>query len=374
MRMCIIATDSWLTRKTCGGSEKQISYIAIALSDEGHEVDLYTVDNEITGDINGVHIIPAWDRTKGIRILRFFTHRMPDLRKKIINNEYDLLYLRGNPIFGVSAISAARSAGIISVLGLASDHNVSWKYWKSYNPGRSIGWYLLEAIKYAYYQKGALKKADVIGIQNSFQRTAVTAFGGKAVTIPNIFIPVDMSDSTPVSKSIDIIWIGRFQFIKGIRNLASLVKRLPKLSFTIIGKSTGDRERKVLQEILEYKNVQYYEHLANEKVASKLNASKILLNTSIFEGFPNTFLEAWYSKVPVISLNVDPNNLLSTFGLGYCSNGNMNILCNTISSLLKNEEKRNMIGKIARKYVLENHNQKSIVKIFESIYSSHSTV
>ena len=38
--------------------------------------------------------------------------------------------------------------------------------------------------------------------------------------------------------------------------------------------------------------------------------SKILINTSSFEGFPNTFVQAWANGVPVISLKVDPDNII----------------------------------------------------------------
>jgi len=48
-----------------------------------------------------------------------------------------------------------------------------------------------------------------------------------------------------------------------------------------------------------------------------------VINTSNFEGFPNIFLEAWATGVPVISLNVDPGNVIKKRRLGICCEGSL---------------------------------------------------
>ena len=369
MKVCIVASTSWLTHKTIGGAEKQISYIALALVKAGHSVDLYTTDIDTHCEESGVHIIPAWNNTKGIKTLRLFIYRLPYLRRQILDNQYDLIYMRGYPIFAPGVISAAKKARVVSVLGLASNANISWKHWKSARPGRSNWWYCLECIKHAYYRYGALRKANILGVQNSFQRIFVQKFNRNTLFIPNIYIPSKAYSNATIRNN-DIAWIGHFQFTKGIQYLPYLINRLSNYSFTIVGKCKGIQEGLILEKIIEKENVCYHSYLDNELIKNLLASSKLLLSTSPFEGFPNTFLEAWYERIPVISLYADPNKLLNEYGLGYCSEGDSNDLISIASDLLESESARKEIGERARNYVLKNHDQKYVVSIFEQIHAN----
>ena len=63
----------------------------------------------------------------------------------------------------------------------------------------------------------------------------------------------------------------------------------------------------------------------NETMRLIANA-KALINTSYYEGFPNIFLEAWGSGVPVISLKVNPGNVFNEHKLGICCEGNLDMM------------------------------------------------
>lgn len=55
-----------------------------------------------------------------------------------------------------------------------------------------------------------------------------------------------------------------------------------------------------------------------------ISNAKALINTSYYEGFPNIYLEAWGTGVPVISLTVNPGDIFNKYKLGICCNGDLN--------------------------------------------------
>ena len=56
--------------------------------------------------------------------------------------------------------------------------------------------------------------------------------------------------------------------------------------------------------------------LPHDAVVERLRRAVALVNTSSHEGMPNTYLEAWSLGVPVLTLAVDPDGLISERGLG----------------------------------------------------------
>ena len=62
---------------------------------------------------------------------------------------------------------------------------------------------------------------------------------------------------------------------------------------------------------------------------------KVFINTSIYEGFPNTFLQSWSRGIPVISY-VDPDNVIKKYNLVIAVNSEnelhrslLNLLCSS---------------------------------------------
>ena len=117
-----------------------------------------------------------------------------------------------------------------------------------------------------------------------------------------------------------ILWIGRLQTWKHPEIFIALARRLQhkSYSFLLIGKNLGlgNIEATLIQANKNQPNFTYAGELKNEQVCQLLSTAKLLINTSEHEGFSNTFIEAWSRGVPVISLNVDPDNLISDYDLG----------------------------------------------------------
>jgi glycosyltransferase involved in cell wall biosynthesis len=102
------------------------------------------------------------------------------------------------------------------------------------------------------------------------------------------------------------------------------------------------------------KNLRYLGEMPIDEVNRILAESHILVNTSDYEGFPNTFVQAWFREVPVVSLHVDPDDILKREGLGFHS-GDFETLVRDTRRLIEDTDLRTHMGRRARAYAVENH-------------------
>ena len=100
--------------------------------------------------------------------------------------------------------------------------------------------------------------------------------------------------------------------------------------------------------------------MSQSAVNSLLEHTDLLVNTSDHEGFSNTFIQAWMRRVPVVSLRVDPDRLLSRGGLGAVASGDEEKLYESVASLLDDPDRCAAIGERARRYALEHHAESNI--------------
>jgi glycosyltransferase involved in cell wall biosynthesis len=111
-------------------------------------------------------------------------------------------------------------------------------------------------------------------------------------------------------------------------------------------------------------NVEFKGFVSPQEIYKYYQKAILLINTSRIEGFPNIFLEAWSFSVPVVSLNVNPDGIISKYKLGFHSKTFEQML-EDIKTLLKNKELLEMMGKNGKKYVEENHNIMKIADQYE---------
>ena len=88
-----------------------------------------------------------------------------------------------------------------------------------------------------------------------------------------------------------------------------------------------------------------------------------LLCTSAYEGFPNTFLEAWSHGIPVVS-TIDPDGLIATRGLGAVAD-DPKALAASIRELLASPAQWDEASARARNYFRERHTPERALPLFE---------
>ena len=76
---------------------------------------------------------------------------------------------------------------------------------------------------------------------------------------------------------------------------------------------------KIVESLQALPNVQYRGQVAPDEAIRVISDAAFFLSTSDEEGFPNTFLQAWAAGTPVISLRIDPDQVIERYALGRVS-------------------------------------------------------
>jgi len=89
--------------------------------------------------------------------------------------------------------------------------------------------------------------------------------------------------------------------------------------------------------MLGLKNIDYLGSVSFEQSNELMEKSSVFVNTSLREGFPNTFIQAWMRNVPTVSLSVDPDNLIEKNQIGFHSKS-IDQLIKDVRYLIKNAD------------------------------------
>ena len=194
-------------------------------------------------------------------------------------------------------------------------------------------------------------------MQNRYQQKKLKENYGKAsLLIPNIWGEISVSDNAETEEC-DALWIANLRKLKRAEWFLYAAQCLPKYRFVLAGGPTKDMSyyKKIQAFAKDIPNLTFCGQQTFEQTNKLVSATKLLVCTSEFEGFPNTFLQAWAQGKPVIS-TVDPNGTISECGLG-CIIEDKEELLKRIPDLLEDKK-------------LYQEKQEKIRSYFKSVHSA----
>ncbi|MBI9043081.1 MAG: glycosyltransferase [Anaerolineaceae bacterium] len=270
-------------------------------------------------------------------------------------------------ISGVSNLAAevfafCRNNNKKSILLLASDNDLSEDYQTKSNEVllyKNIG-------QLCHY---ALKNANCIISQTEYQKTLLKQrFDRESIILRNPLELGDYSEFIPLKDRKTALWVGKSDTIKQPQILIDLAKQFSNQEFTLIMNHVN---REIHRKILDHlpPNVIYYEYVSFFEIEKFFSEAFVLINTSVFEGFPNTFLQAGKFGVPILSLKVDPDNFISKNNCGIVANGDHNQFIEGFKQLINNKEKALSYSKNIQNYIKKFHDAKDITNQLQSIIS-----
>ena len=216
-----------------------------------------------------------------------------------------------------------------------------------------------------------IKLADAIIVQNKYQETMLKKnFGKDSMTIKMPF-PLSRQGMPDKAKPPIVLWVGAMAEVKQPELFVRLAEAIPEAKFQMIGGHSGGNQElyaKIKKSSKKKSNFEYFGVIPFNEVDEYFSRASILVNTSMFEGFPHAFIQAWMHYVPVVSLNADPDELICENGLGFRSK-TFDQLIEDVKTLLKNEALREDMGVNGRKYVEREHditkNIREYIEVFE---------
>jgi glycosyltransferase involved in cell wall biosynthesis len=352
-RLCIVTPAHSST--TAGGSEFQIDCLLETLIPQGR-FEVYYLTSFVADEsiVDSYRIVRIGD---GVRAPRFgyLTHAAP-LYRALSKVRPSVIYQR--VAGGYSAISAhyARRHDARFVWHIAHDSDVLPDMsLEGRNPLRRY----LEKRSVEY----AIRHADCIIAQTAYQSQLLERnYRRKADAIVPNFQPAPR-ESIDKSGPLTVVWIASLKPWKrpeAFVSLAAGLRDLAEVKFIMVGPwAAGSGERRwceaLTARIQATANLTYLGPRSQAEVNELLARAHVFVNTSLHEGFPNTFIQAWSREAVIVSLDVDPDSLLSKERLGVFCNGSEEQLATAVRQLLAEPALRAELAAQGREHASSRH-------------------
>jgi glycosyltransferase involved in cell wall biosynthesis len=220
------------------------------------------------------------------------------------------------------------------------------------------------------------RRADVVIVQSAQQAGLLRSRYGRsdAVYIPN-FHAAPAASITKASDRVIVCWIANLKRLKQPElfvRLASDFRNWPDVEFVMVGGQhmRADVWATLLGSMRTLPNLRYLGSQPQAAVEQLLARAHVLVNTSEFEGFPNTFIQAWLREVAVASLGVNPDGVFDADEYGICAGGSYERLRRGLQRLISDPVLRNRIGQRANAFARERFSERNMELIIKLLQSS----
>jgi glycosyltransferase involved in cell wall biosynthesis len=364
IKLCFIAPNAYplliknRSNNVIGPDLDQVT-LAEELSNEDYDISFITYyDEHQLKKINDISIINIYDPNSKIN----FFFKLIYVWKSLKKADSDIYFHYGD-FLGITSIYTFLYKKK-SVFRIGSDYFVNKKivnkkikeFSRSKLSLRSIGSWL------------EIKLSTVICLQTKFQlRMLKSNYGKSGVIIKNHAKIIDSYKKQLSQKKFIALWVGSIADVKQPYLFVKLAKELPEIHFCMIGGYVGDINKKFIEFANNLDNFNYLGSVPPSDMNNYFKNASVLINTSLFEGFPNSFIQAWMNYTPVISLNANPDGLITKKNMGFHSKS-FDQLKKDLEILFNNNQLRNEMGSNGRYYVEEEHDIDKIIIQYKKLF------
>lgn len=183
--------------------------------------------------------------------------------------------------------------------------------------------------------------------------------------LPN---PIDIDENfhfDTYQKKNMIVFLGRIESVKRGWLFCEIAKKMPEYDFFVLGQTFREDEKNsaIMKDYYAIENLHFAGHVDGLEKEQYLKDAKILVNTSIHEALPISFLEALSFGTLLVS-NRNPEELTERFGIyvgDVLGDGfdKVDLFVDAIRKLMLDDEKCQAIGEQAIQYIKDRHSVES---------------
>jgi glycosyltransferase involved in cell wall biosynthesis len=370
--ICFVAPDTWPVLaadpnlKVVGGAQVQQRLLATALARRGFRVSMICDDygQPDLAVIDGVTVLKSKGPLQRLPVIRSIYPRLTGLWSAMRRADADVYYQRSAAAHtGVVGLFAKRH-GRRFVYAAACDLDVGRDETRKLFQRRA-GWR-----DYHLFRLGLTLATDVV-VQHAQQMQEFMRCHGRAATIvPSCYAeqPRGVANSNGV-----VLWVSALRTGKRPELLLEMARRLPHLRFRMVGGPSSEAggeaafARMKEEAAASIPNLEFVGFVPFAEVHTHFNGARVFVNTSDYEGFPNTFLQSWSRGIPTVSF-CDTGSIVDGVKVVNVAN-DLDHMTNLVSRLMSDDNYWREVGMIVRTCYERFHTPDAAVEVYERLFA-----
>ena len=336
-----------------GGAELQMSLVAQALIKRNYEVSMVVADyDQQDGKIwSGIRTYKTYRLDAGLPVIRFIYPRWTTVWNALKRADADVYFTScaGMMVGLIALFCAYFQRGFVFRMAHDWDcdpNHVLIRLWRD----KKI------------YEYG-LRRSDVVLCQNNRQQIGLRKNYEIDGVLIKSFVESPSYEFDLPQRDISVLWVSNVRSIKRPDLALELSMNLPSYSFHMIGgvvPGFTDLYEKLKNKASSLPNLIFHGRVPYHEVGDYFDRSRVFVNTSDSEGFPNTYLQAWRRGVPVVAF-FDPDGIIQREGLGFAVNS-MEEMQQAVQKLLVDDDTWHICSARCRTYMGKVHGDDVVLK------------
>lgn len=343
-----------------GGAEVQQAVQMRALVQAGYRVSVLVKDygqpDFLVHDGIEIYKIPA-ERKRGIKGLRFIYPRMTDVLRLLIKLSPDIVMVQ-------TACEQVAAASLY-----ARTYRKRFVYLGAADFDFLRGKLPLMPLRDTVLYRSGLRGAHGVIVQNVNQRETLRQnFGKGSVIIQNCY---EEAEARPGRFDGNVLFAGTIKEIKQPLIFVELARAVPDRQFVMCGGAGVTPDAQAYYEMVKAKaeevpNLRFVGYVPFAEIGAYFDGAALSVNTSVSEGLPNTFMQAWIRGVPTVSF-VRPVSEKGESGTISCSD--LDALIARVTQLTHDENEWRQESARCRRYFGSNHTVDVALESYRQVFN-----